>query len=53
MSIGNSFRSVTDDSDERLAQRNGYRDRTWETRAGTVDLRIPKLRKGSYFPGFL
>ena len=38
---------------ERLAQRNGYCERDWETRAGTVELRIPKLRKGSYFPGFL
>jgi putative transposase len=40
-------------SPERMNQRNGYRDRLWETRAGTVELRIPKLRKGSYFPIFL
>ena len=33
-------------SPERINQRNGYWDRGWETRAGTVDLRIPKLRKG-------
>jgi transposase-like protein len=38
---------------DRLNHRNGYRDRLWETSAGTVELRFPKLRKGSYFPGFL
>jgi putative transposase len=40
-------------SGDRINHRNGYRDRDWETRAGTVELRIPKLRRGSYFPGFL
>ena len=38
---------------DRLVQRNGYRERDWQTRAGTVELRIPKLRRGSYFPAFL
>ncbi len=40
-------------SPDHLAQRNGYRERDWETRAGTVELRIPKLRRGSYFPSFV
>ena len=40
-------------SPDRINQRNGFRHRDWETRAGTVELRIPKLRRGSYFPGFL
>ncbi len=38
---------------ERVNHRSGYHDRLRETRAGTVELRIPKLRKGSYFPDFL
>lgn len=37
----------------RTAQRNGYRSRRWDTRAGTIDLEIPKLRSGTYFPEFL
>lgn len=45
--------SYGEKSAERLAQRNGYRERDWQTRAGTVELKIPKLRKGSYFPTFL
>jgi putative transposase len=38
---------------ERLTQRNGYRPRPWHTRAGELELQIPKLRRGSYFPSFL
>ena len=40
-------------SPDRLAYRNGYRERAWETRAGRIELAIPKLRKGSYLPSFL
>ncbi len=40
-------------SDDRINSRNGYRDRAFETRAGKVDLKIPKLRSGSYFPASL
>ena len=40
-------------SPDRQNSRNGYRERLWQTRAGAVDLKIPKLRSGSYFPGFL
>ena len=40
-------------SPERLNHRNGYRERAWDTRAGRIDLAIPKLRKGSYLPSFL
>jgi Transposase, Mutator family len=38
---------------ERLTHRNGYRSRPWATRAGEIELAIPKLRRGSYFPSFL
>uniref|UniRef100_UPI000A974611 transposase n=1 Tax=Alicyclobacillus acidiphilus TaxID=182455 RepID=UPI000A974611 len=40
-------------SDKRTNSRNGYRTREWDTRVGTIDLQIPKLRKGSYFPSIL
>jgi transposase-like protein len=40
-------------SPARRVQRNGYRERDWDTRAGSIELKIPKLRKGSYFPAFL
>jgi putative transposase len=40
-------------TEDRNNSRNGYRERLWETRAGSIDLKIPKLRRGSYFPGFL
>ena len=40
-------------SPDRLTHRNGYRERAWDTRAGRIDLAVPKLRKGSYFPTFL
>lgn len=40
-------------SENRTNQRNGYRTRRWDTRVGTIDLAIPKVRKGSYFPDFL
>ena len=40
-------------SPERVTCRNGYRNRTWDTRVGTMELHIPKLREGSYFPSLL
>src|SRR5438874_3312656 len=40
-------------SDERTNQRNGFRERAWDTRVGTIGLKIPKLRQGSYFPTWL
>src|SRR6195952_2420550 len=40
-------------SDDRATHRNGYRARRWDTRAGEIELQIPKIRQGSYFPSFL
>lgn len=40
-------------SAERINRRNGYRERRWDTRVGTIDLAIPRLRRGSYFPDWL
>jgi len=40
-------------SPERVNRRNGYRARQWDTRAGTIELEIPKLRQGAYFPDWL
>jgi putative transposase len=40
-------------SPERTTHRNGYRPRAWDTRVGSIELAIPKLRQGSYFPSFL
>jgi putative transposase len=40
-------------SDERVNRRNGYRDRDFDTRAGTIELRVPKLRQGTYYPEWL
>ncbi len=38
---------------ERMGQRNGYRERQWDTRVGTIDLKVPRVRDGSYFPSLL
>jgi putative transposase len=40
-------------SEDRVNCRNGYRAREWDTRVGTVELAVPKLRQGSYFPEWL
>jgi transposase-like protein len=47
---GATYRQATP---ERTNQRNGYRERRWDTRVGTIDLAIPRLRKGTYFPDWL
>jgi putative transposase len=47
---GATYRQATP---ERTNQRNGYRERRWDTRVGTIDLAIPRLRNGTYFPDWL
>jgi transposase-like protein len=47
---GADYRAVSDD---RINRRNGYRHRDFDTRAGTLDVAIPKLRQGTYFPEWL
>ena len=47
---GADYRTVSDD---RTNRRNGYRHRDFDTRAGTIDVQIPKLRQGTYFPDWL
>ena len=41
------------DPERRLTHRNGYRERRWDTRVGTIDLAVPRVRDGSYFPSLL
>ncbi len=54
MEVGNlTGAGYGEKSSTRLVQRNAHRERDWQTRAVIAELRIPKLRKGSYFPGFL
>ena len=48
-----SVLSMENAAPERVTQRNGYRSRAWDTRVGTMELHIPKLREGSYFPSLL
>jgi transposase-like protein len=38
---------------ERNGERNGYRDRTWDTRVGSIELRVPRVRDGGYYPALL
>ena len=40
-------------TDTRIGQRNGYRERAWDTRVGTIDLQVPRVRDGGYFPALL